>query len=172
MITNLFQHADGGFYCLLADDAPMKCPTTDAWRKGVIYTSTDGKLRSTTLERWKTRFTPVAEYTGDDEQVLMMIRRTNPGNQDFDFVRVFESWHESEINITGQMLELAVAATSEIFVHALGGARDPAKLECPDDDSVQITLMTEDLQRIAQTYEIERVPIPHGFTFVMRKSHA
>src|SRR5690606_9307707 len=91
-----------------------------------------------------------------DEQVLMMVRRANPGDVDFDFLRVFESWHESEMGITGHMLELAVAAVMEKWGEAVG---------VPMDEGAEITISTEDLQRVVQTYEIERVPIPHGFTF-------
>ena len=147
-VENLYEHADGGFYCILSDAAPMKCPVTGDWLDGVIYMGTDGVMRSTSRARWDERFSPVADYTGDDEQVIMMVRRANPGNVDFDFLRVFESWHESEMSITGHMLELAVAAAME----KLGGV-------------TELTITTEDLQRIVQTYEVERVPIPHGFTF-------
>lgn len=160
-VNNLYQHADGGFYCILSDAAPMKCPVTGDWLDGVIYMGTDGVMRSTSRARWDERFAPVAEYTGDDEQVLMMVRRANPGNVDFDFLRVFESWHESEMGITGHMLELAVAAVMEKWGEAVG---------VPLDEGAELTILTEDLQRVVQTYEIERVPIPHGFTFRISKS--
>jgi hypothetical protein len=159
-VNNLYEHADGGFYCILSDAAPMKCPVTGDWLDGVIYMGTDGVMRSTSRARWDERFSPVAEYAGDDEQVLMMVRRANPGDVDFDFLRVFESWHESEMGITGHMLELAVAATILKMIEKLA----------PSEVSHQsLTITTEDLQHVVQTYEIERVPIPHGFTFVMRK---
>ena len=154
-VENLYEHADGGFYCILSDAAPMKCPVTGDWLDGVIYMGTDGVMRSTSRARWDERFAPVAEYTGDDEQVLMMVRRANPGSMDFDFLRVFESWHESEMGITGHMLELAVAAAMEKLCNWSVDDANPAEL----------TISTEDLQRVVQTYEIERVPIPHGFTF-------
>lgn len=160
-VDNLYEHAEGGLYCLLSD-TQVKDPTSGAWLDGVIYTGIDGKLRSTTLERWKARFTPVAEYDGDNEQVLSMIRRTNPGDQDLDYIRVMEAWHESEMNVTGHMLELAVAAAMDRMAAKMDwelGAR--IDLFGP----FEVTISTEDLQRIVQTYEIERVPIPHGFTF-------
>lgn len=150
MIDNLYRHADGDYYCLLSDDADMKHPETGEWCAGVIYTGTDGRMRSTVTGRWDVRFEKVAEYTGDDEAVMNMIRRCNPGNTDFDFVRVFESWHESEINITAHMLELAVGVCVE-------------QMRVPPGPG-EITIRTEDLQRVLQTYDIERVPIPHGFT--------
>lgn len=154
-VNNLYEHPDGGFYCILSDAAPMKCPVTGNWLDGVIYMGTDGVMRSTSRARWDERFSPVAEYSGDDEQVLMMVRRANPGDVDFDFLRVFESWHESEMGITGHMLELAVAATMEKLCNWSVDSENPAEL----------TISTEDLQRVVQTYEIERVPVPHGFTF-------
>jgi hypothetical protein len=163
-LDNLYHHADGDYYCLLSDDAALKNPAGEGhWLDAVVYTGTDGKMRATTKDRWNARFTPVAEYTGDDESVMMMIRRCNPGSTDFDFVRVFESWHESEVNITGAMLELAVGACLEHF-DGSGGQR---LLET--DDSISITIKTEDLQRVLQTYDIERVPIPHGFTIRMSR---
>lgn len=157
-VNNLYLHADGGYYCILSDAAPMKHPDSGEWLDGVIYMGTDGVMRSTSRARWDERFAPVAEYDGDDEQVLMMVRRANPGNVDFDFLRVFESWHESEMGITGHMLELAVAAVMEKLIP-----------EMSDGKPTSLTITTEDLQRVVQTYEIERVPEPHGFTFWVRK---
>lgn len=144
-VDNLYQHADGGFYCLISPETPLKHPDNGEWLPGVTYTGTDGLMRSTTRVRWDERFEPVAGYDGDDESVMAMIRRCNPGNRDFDFIRVFESWHESEASITAAMLELAVAACLERHGH------------------MEITIKTEDLQRVMQTYEVKRVPIPHGF---------
>lgn len=158
---NIYEHADGGFYCLISPETPMKHPDTGEWLPGVTYTGTDGLMRSTTHERWDERFTSVAEYTGDDESVMMMIRRCNPGDRDLDFVAVFESWHESEIGITGHMLELAVAAAMEKCAVAAS---------LPDNEPWELTITTKDLQRVVQNYEIVRVPEPHGFRFEMRKS--
>lgn len=145
----------------------MKCPVTAEWLPGVIYTGTDGLMRSTTRDRWDRRFAPVAEIAENDvdESQLMMIRRCNPGNRDFDFIRVFESWHESETSITGHMLELAVAAVVDKVVSVYPALPQSLALGNPS-----ITIKTEDLQRVLQTYDIERVPIPHGFTFRMSKS--
>lgn len=171
-VKNLYEHADGGFYCLLSDAVPMKCPVTGDWLDGVIYMGTDETMRSTSRARWNERFLPVADYNGDDEQVLMMVRRANPGNVDFDFLRVFESWHESEMGITGHMLELAVAAAVEKTVWPRETNRISIQPGEAFDDHVgaELTISTEDLQRVVQTYEIERVPIPHGFTFRITKA--
>lgn len=92
---------------------------------------------------------------------MAMVRRSNPGDSDLDFIRVFESWHESEINITGNMLELAVAATIKQLAPSL-------LVDSPEGTS--LTIQTSDLQDVLQNYEVERVPEPHGFRFVMRKS--
>lgn len=161
-VENLYEHADGGFYCILSDAAPMKCPVTGDWLDGVIYMGTDGVMRSTSRARWDERFAPVAEYAGDDEQVIMMVRRANPGNVDFDFLRVFEAWHESEMGITGHMLELAVAATMEKWVGSIGA-------ESELETGFEITITTEDLQRVVQTFEVERVPVPNGFTIRLKR---
>lgn len=164
-VNNLYEHADGGFYCILSDAAPMKCPVSGDWLDGVIYMGTDGVMRSTSRARWDDRFSPVAEYAGDDEQVLMMVRRANPGEVNFDFLRVFESWHESEMGITGHMLELAVGVVAERFASLYPALPEGVQ----DPDNMRLTITTEDLQRFVQTYEVERIPQPHGFTFVMRK---
>lgn len=171
-IDNLYLHADGGYYCLLSDDAALKNPGGEgAWIDAVIYTGVDQKMRSTTKVRWEARFEPVAEYTGDDEAVMSMIRRCNPGNTDFDFIRVFESWHESEMNITASMLELAVAATVEQFTWSdRPSGRKNIIFEGKRPAVVELTIKTEDLQRVLQNYEITKTAIPHGFTFAIRKS--
>lgn len=165
-VDNLYIHEDGGYYCLLSDDVPLKCPVSGNWLPGVTYLSSDGRMRSTTLTRWQGRFSPVAEYDGCDEEVLAMIRRANPGDTDFDFLRVMEGWHESEMSITGHMLELAVAATALRFASLYPALPDGTQ----DPDNMRFTISTEDLQRVVQTYEIERVPIPHGFTFQITKA--
>lgn len=179
VVENLYEHADGGIYCLLSEDAPYKDNATGDWLDGVIYMSTDGRMRSTTRGRWVERFTQIPYYDGEDEAVINMIRRCNPGDLDLDFMRIFESWHKSEMDITGHMLELAVGATLERAssvwwvesnaprVERIWDKTDPAN---PRHIGIELTIRTEDLQRVAQNYEIERVPEPHGFKFVMRKS--
>ncbi len=153
-VDNLYEHADGGFYCLLNPDAPMKA--SNDWVPGVIYIGPDGVMRSTSRERWDERFTPVAEYTGDDEATMSMIRRANPGDPDLDFIRVFESWHESEVNLSAEMLTLAVAATMVKMGQFFDGVEE-------------LTIMTSDLQDIAANYTVKREPIVHGFVFTVRK---
>jgi hypothetical protein len=169
---NLFEHVDGGHYCLLIPNAPMKNPATGEWVPGVVYTGPDGVIRSTSQERWDERFTPVAEVSPNDlnEAELMMVRRSNPGDVDFDFLRVFESWHESEMGVTGHMLELAVAAAVQKYEWPGHLVEAPARFGPEGDpESVEITITTEDLQRVVQTYEIERVPVSHGFTIRIKR---
>lgn len=162
-VDNLYRHEDGGLYCLMIPDAPMKHPDSGEWIPGVIYLGKDGQARSTSRARWDDRFTQVSAIHEDklDADEMAMVRRSNPGDSDLDFIRVFESWHESEINITGNMLELAVAATIKQLAPSL-------LVDSPEGTS--LTIQTSDLQDVLQNYEIERVPEPHGFRFVMRKS--
>lgn len=162
-VDNLYLHADGGYYCLLIDDARMKHPDSGEWLPGVIYVGADGQSRSTRRARWEERFTQVQDVHPDNlsDDEMAMIRRCNPGDSDLDFIRVMESWHESEINITGHMLELAVAATIKQLAPSL-------LVDSPEGTS--LTIQTSDLQDVLQNYEVERVPEPHGFRFVMRKS--
>ena len=159
-VPNLFRHADGGYYCLLSNDAPLKSPHSGNWHDGVIYMATDGKMRSTVKARWEERFEPVAELNTDDSEIISMIQRCNPGS-DFDLGDVFSAWHESEMAITGQMLELAVAATAL----RLSGLN----LDLPGV-TVKFQITTEDLQRVSQNYEIERVPEANGYSFIVSKS--
>ena len=162
-VDNLYRHEDGGLYCLMIPDAQMKHPDNGEWIAGVIYLGKDGQARSTSRARWDDRFTQVSAIHEDklDADEMAMVRRSNPGDSDLDFIRVFESWHESEINITGNMLELAVAATIKQLAPSL-------LVDSPEGTS--LTIQTSDLQDVLQNYEIERVPEPHGFRFVMRKS--
>lgn len=160
-VENLYLHADGGFYCLMSPDAPMKHPDTGDWIPGVIYTGVDGQLRSTSRARWEERFEQMVSLDILDEEVLAMVRRCNPGDRDLDFVRVFESWHESEVNLTSEMLTLAVAATLVQNYEAYHN-KSP--------ESIELTIMTEDLHEVSQNYELSKDPIPHGFIFKVRKS--
>lgn len=162
-VDNLYRHADGGLYCLLSDDAPMKCPVTGDWLDGVIYTGEDGRLRSTSRARWGERFAPMAEVPESalSEPEMAMVRRANPGDLDLDWRKVFESWHEVETGINGHALELAVAATVLKMYDKL----------CPGEVSHQeLTILSSDLQSVLETYEIERVPVPHGFTIRLSKA--
>lgn len=162
---NIYQHADGGWYCLLSDDVPYKSEHGH-WLGGVVYMAPDGRMRSTTRDRWEHRFSQMPYYDGDDESVMAMIRRTNPGDTDLDYIRVFESWSESEMDVSGHMLELAVVATMIKLAAAMNWRLDD-RLDMKE--GFGLTIMTEDLQQVAQNYEIERVPLPHGFTFIVRK---
>ena len=164
-VPNLYRHADGGVYCLLSSESPMKHPDSGDWIDGVIYTGCDGVLRSTSRVRWGERFRQVAEITEAEltEAQLQMVRRSNPGelSSGFNFTEVLESWTESETGVVGHMLELAIAAT---LVKAYQRAYDkPLR-------TADVTLMTSDLQTLLQTYEVERVPIPHGFIVKVRST--
>ena len=156
-VDNLYRHEDGGFYCLLSEDTPMKCPVTGDWLDGVTYLADDGRMRSTTRARWDDRFSPVAAIHEDKltEAQMAMVRRANPGDIDLDWRKVFESWHEAEIGINGHALELAIAAVVE---------------KLSDGTDRQVTILASDLQRVLETYEIERVPVQNGFTIRMSKS--
>lgn len=167
-VDNLYRHADDGLYCLLSDDVPIKCPETGNWVDGVVYLAADGRMRATSVDRWNDRFTAVTEIAEDKltEEQMAMVRRANPGSLDFDFVQSMESWHESEMSITGQMLELAVAVVVERFAKLYPAL--PEGTQNPDD--MTFTITTEDTQRVLQTYDIERVPVPNGFTFRLTKA--
>lgn len=161
-VDNLYRHADGGLYCLLSADTPMKCPATGEWLDGVTYLGYNGRMRSTTRARWDDRFSPVAEIREDEltEEELAMIRRANPGDLDLDWRKVFESWHEVETGINGHALELAIAAVME---RTANWPIDP-------QEPVEITIQSSDLQRVLENFEIERVPVQHGFTIRLTRA--
>ncbi len=69
------------------------------------------------------------------------------------------------MGLVGPMLELAVAATLVQWAE-----NSPRSTLMTSDHSFALTITTEDLQQIAQNYEIERVPEPHGFRFLISKS--
>jgi len=175
-VDNLYEHADEGFYCKIAEGV-MKDPATGDWLPSVSYTGATGEgaglVLTTTEERWNERFSPVAEYTGDDEAVLAMIRRTNPS--DFDILDVVSSWDESETQITAELLELAIVAVAlagKISDEMLPEVRHTSMISGDFDDSsvnVEIVVKPAHLQHVLQNYEIERRPTDEGYSFVVRK---
>lgn len=164
-VPNLYRHADGGLYCLLSDDVPLKEPTAvGVWHDGVVYLADDGRMRATTQERWHERFYEVAEIAESEltEAQMAMIRRANPGDPDLDFRSAMESWHEAEIGVQSNMLELTVAVVMSAFAPL-------AEQIDPDDKTLEMTIRSSDLQRVLETYEIERVPLEDGFTLRLKK---
>jgi predicted HAD superfamily Cof-like phosphohydrolase len=49
------RHADGGLYTFV-ETGSLKDPQTDEWHRAVFYRGQDGRLCSTTKERWEKRF--------------------------------------------------------------------------------------------------------------------
>ncbi len=167
-IENLFEHADGGFYCLLVLDAPMKHPSTGEWIDGVVYMGSDGKVRSTSLERFAERFTKIDKYEGDDPEVEAMIRRCNP-ESDFAMEDVWASWHEAESKQTYAIVELAVAST--LIAHGWNDSGLIRSLEWDDKKliSSSIELTQSDMARILATYDVETTPVADGYRFKVSK---
>ena len=167
-VTNLYRHADGGFYCLLSEDAPMKHPDSGEWLSGVIYTGIDQQMRSTTTQRWNERFSSFPAERIDDEQVWAMIRRCNAS--EFTYDDVFASWHESETAIQAELLELALCA-SLVAV----GYDDPAgpsivsEWDGTERKSITMTVKPEHFQHILQNYTITRDPVDGGYTLTITK---
>lgn len=146
--NTIYTHADGGIYALLMADVPIKDDATGEWLPGVLYiAAADQEIRATTLTRWQERFTS-SEYEGDDPAVIAMLRRAHPNDTEFDFIRVFESWGEREANLTGVLLDLAIAATM-VKLGSQGG---------------EIEITAADLRQIAERWDIERTESPSGWT--------
>lgn len=169
---NLYAYqGNGDLYCLVIDDSDYR-GTDGTWEPGVIYVGTDGRMRSTTKARWEDRFKPVAEYAGDDEAVIAMIRRTNL--PEFDLGDVVTAWHESESQITSELLRL-MAAT----VAVSGRFNDPElpqvvlSWDDPASDgvlsSVALTIQPRDLAYVSANYAIEWEPDQKGYRFSIRK---
>lgn len=169
---NLYSHPDGGLYCLVIDDAPMKCPVTGDWLDGLIYIGTDGRMRSTTKARWAERFSPVAEYHGCDEAAMAMIRRTNA--EPFDLGDVMTAWHESEVQVTAEMLKL-MAATVAISGRFKDENLPETVLDWDNPVSngallgVSLTIHPRHLSYVSQNYEIDWEPEDGGYRFSIRK---
>lgn len=157
--NTVYTHADGGTYALLMGGVPIKDDATGDWLEGVLYVAAaDEQIRATSLARWQERFTS-SEYEGDDPDVLAMLRRANPGDSEWDFIRVFESWGEKEANLTAVLLDLAIAVTM---------------LKCGAASTTgegTLTVTTADLRDISEQYDIEREESASGWTIkISRKS--
>lgn len=165
---NLFLHTDGGYYCLLSDDAPMKRPDTGDWIPGVVYTGVDQKLRSTATSRWLERFAKVAEYDGDDEEVLAMIRRCNP--EPFALGDILDTWQALESQVNAEVLELmaATVAASRIWTDPNLPVFD-MNMKGNRIVSVAFTVEPRHLAYTLQNYQVEREPDGRGYRFIVRK---
>lgn len=172
-IDNLYEHADEGYYCKLAEGL-LKDPATGDWGPSVVYTGSrepSNVMLTTTEERWKERFNPVAEYTGDDEDVLAMIRRCNP-DPDFKMEDVWASWHEAESAINSEVIELAVCAiiASFAFNDSSGMSFVLTRDNVGHPAVARITLKAAHLRNILLNYEIKREPCEDGYIFSLRKA--
>lgn len=168
IVGNLYLHADGGYYCLLSDDAPMKHPDTGDWLEGVIYTGVDHQLRSTTKARFAERFVPVAVYGGDDEAVEAMIRRCNP-ELDFDMADVWAAWNEAESAQTASLIEIAVASVLAGHGWTEAGIKVVPEWDGDRLVSMSVNLSPSDFRRILAGFEIERKPVAAGYQFTVTK---
>lgn len=168
MITNLYQHADGGFYCLLSNDAPGKHPETGEWVSGVIYTGEDQQMRWTHTLRWMDRFTPVAEYKGDDDQIKAMIRRCNP--EEFDMADVWAGWHDTEMAMNSEVIQLSIAVVlaAAIWTDDQLPRRD-IKWDGKRPISAALTIGPEHLQHVLQNYKVEREARQPGYRITIAK---
>jgi len=177
-IDNLYEHlgtpeGEEGLYCLVIDDAPLKNPINEIWMPGVIYIGRDGRMRSCTRECWEKRFKPVAEYTGNDELTLAMIRRTQP--TEFDIGDVIGAWHESNVSQTAELLQMMAAA-----VGAVGRFSDEhlPKLDLKWDEEggqttglreVSFTILPRHLAYVSSHYVVEAVETDGGYKFTISK---
>lgn len=167
-LDNLYRRKrePGDLVCLLIPDASALGITDKHPALPSVVFATEGTGIQTTYKTdFDARFEKVEEVAVADlsEAQLKMIRRANPGDMDLDFIKVFEGWSESEANMTGHMIELAVGHVMSLFWH-LKEEIDPS------DNELELTIKTEDLQSFLQNYEVTRTPLPHGFKFKITKS--
>jgi len=151
--------------CLLITDSRH-------WESGntypsVVITHPTGSINTMLKDDFDDLYEKIEEVAVADltEDQLRMIRRANPGDNDLDFIKVFEGWGESEANMTGHMIELAVGS-AVVKLASMMNWRLDERVNMP----FELTIKTEDLQSFLQNYEVERVPMPHGFTFRISKS--
>lgn len=64
------RHADGGVYQLI-EPCSIKHPSTGEWVDGVAYRGEDGKLRSTTKERWDERFEELSIQQVAEDSIIL-----------------------------------------------------------------------------------------------------
>lgn len=173
-VDNLYEHADEGLYCKLAEGV-MKDPTTGDWGPSVIYTGPKmpGVMLTTTAERWADRFEQVAGYDGDDEEVLAMIRRCNP-DPDFDMEDVWAGWHESESAISSELIELAICSAVATSVFAdVNAINWVLKRDDPMDMgstlSARITVKPQHLRHILVNYDISRKPGDGDYEIILTR---
>lgn len=157
---------DKSLYALVLPDSDYR-GTDGVWEPGVVYAGIDGRIRSTTRARWDERFEPVAEYTGESEDVIAMIRRTQP-REEFDLGDVITAWHESESATTSELLRLMAATL------ALAGRFKDEKLpeidlhwDTPISDGaltgVSFVVEPAHLAYVSANYEIEIEPRENGY---------
>lgn len=168
-IDNLYRVIDDpeeDLFCLLIDKVQTHL-VVSGFVPGVVYLTSAGEMKCVPKVDWDTKFVKVEEVSVADltESQLKMIRRANPGDNDLDFIKVFEGWSESEANMTGHVIELAVGS-AVVKLAAMMNWRLDERVNMP----FELTIKTEDLQSFLQNYEVERVPMPHGFTFRIAKS--
>lgn len=173
-VDNLYEHADEGLYCKITEGV-MKDPATGDWVPSVIYTGPKmpGVLLTTTAERWADRFEQVAGYDGDDEDILAMIRRTNPA-PDFNMEDIWAGWHESESAINSELIELAICSAVAASVFADRNAinwvlkRDgdvtggPTRTAC-------ISVSPQHLRHILVNYDISRKPGEGDYEIILTR---
>ncbi len=171
-VDNLYEHADEGLYCKLADGV-LKDPATGEWRPSVIYTSplAGNLMLTTTAERWAERFKQVADYTEGDPDVEAMIRRTNP-DLDFKMEDVWAAWHEAESAINSQVIELAVCSVLAAFAFndSSGMSFVLSRDTAGNPDKARITLKPANLRNILINYEITRESVDDGYVFSLSKA--
>jgi hypothetical protein len=168
-MINLYQHADGGLYCLLIEDAPGKDDATGDWMSGVIYMGTDGQARWTSTARWNERFANVVGYAGEDDQVWAMIRRCNP--EDFAMEDVWAAWHDSETQTNAEIVELAIAACIGGGLWGTDKAMPEREIEFDGSQMIgaSIIIGPRHLQHVLQTYEVKREAVEGGYRITIRK---
>lgn len=151
--------------CLLISDA--RHHEEGNKHSSVVVALPTGDIRTMYKDDFEDWYEKIEEIAVADlnEEELKMVRRANPGDPDMDFIKVFESWGESEMNMTGHMLELAVGSTMMLIIEAMGW---PETL--PPDEGFSLTIKTDDMQRFLQNYEVSKLALPHGFTYEIKKS--
>lgn len=154
--NTVYTHRDGGTYVLLMAGVAIKSDFSGKWEESVLYLSLeDDQIRGTSLARWQERFTS-SEYEGDDAATLALLRRANPGDSEWDFIRVFESWGEKEANLTAVLLDLAIAAT----MVKCGAASV--------DGTGSLTITAADLRDISEDWTISREESAGGWTITIK----
>ncbi len=84
-----------------------------------------------------------------------------PDNAGTDFIRLMETWTESQTNLTAALLDMAIC----VMLTKMRAIQDPLT----PDGSMSVTITSVELRAIAEQYHWERTEEPGSWTIKLQK---